>query len=76
MGSTSTAGFIARRIGEANVVTTVTSPLTLLVIGTVLYVTFVLLRDWGGFRRLLLGSVSRHVLQHSPCSVAVVRDAT
>ena len=48
-----TAGYIARRIGEANVVTTVTSPLTLLVIGTVLYVTFVLQRDWGGFRRLL-----------------------
>ncbi|MEV4140521.1 hypothetical protein AB0J72_51210 [Dactylosporangium sp. NPDC049742] len=48
-----TVGYIARRIGEANVVTTVTSPLTILVIGTVLYVTFVLLRDWGGFRRLL-----------------------
>ncbi|GAA2612161.1 hypothetical protein GCM10010399_48820 [Dactylosporangium fulvum] len=48
-----TAGFIARRIGEANVVTTVTSPLTILVLGTVLYATFVLLRDWGGLRRLL-----------------------
>jgi hypothetical protein len=47
-----TAGFIARRIGEADVVTTVTSPLTVLVLGTVLYFTFVLLRDWGGVRRL------------------------
>ncbi|GAA4252662.1 hypothetical protein GCM10022255_050350 [Dactylosporangium darangshiense] len=48
-----TAGFIARRIGEANVVTTVTSPLTVLVLGTVVYTTFVLIRDWGGARRLL-----------------------
>jgi hypothetical protein len=48
-----TAGFIARRIGEANVVTTVTSPLTVLVLGSLVYVTFVLLRDWGGLRRLL-----------------------
>ncbi|MER7003586.1 hypothetical protein ABT297_11160 [Dactylosporangium sp. NPDC000555] len=48
-----TAGFIARRIGEADVVTTVTSPLTVLVLGSLLYTTFVLLRDWGGLRRLL-----------------------
>ncbi|WP_433608326.1 hypothetical protein ACQP2P_35160 [Dactylosporangium sp. CA-139114] len=48
-----TAGFIARRIAEADVVTTVTSPLTVLVLGCVLYATFVLLRDWGGLRRLL-----------------------
>ncbi|WP_432975190.1 hypothetical protein [Dactylosporangium sp. CA-233914] len=48
-----TAGFIARRIAEADVVTTVTSPLTVLVLGCVVYATFVLLRDWGGLRRLL-----------------------
>ncbi|GAA3451661.1 hypothetical protein [Dactylosporangium matsuzakiense] len=48
-----TAGFIARRIAEADVVTTVTSPLTALVLGCLLYATFVLLRDWGGLRRLL-----------------------
>ncbi|MEV8517526.1 hypothetical protein [Dactylosporangium sp. NPDC051484] len=47
-----TAGFIARRIGEADVVTTVTSPLTVLVLGSLLYATFVLLRGWGGLRRL------------------------
>jgi hypothetical protein len=48
-----TAGFIARRIAEADVVTTVTSPLTVLVVGCLVYATFVLLRDWGGLRRLL-----------------------
>ncbi|WP_432837275.1 hypothetical protein [Dactylosporangium sp. CA-092794] len=48
-----TAGYIARRIAEADVVTTVTSPLTVLVLGSVLFATFVLLRDWGGLRRLL-----------------------
>ena len=48
-----TAGYIARRIGEANVVTTVTSPLTILVIGASCSRAFVLLRDWGGLRRLL-----------------------
>jgi hypothetical protein len=48
-----TAGFIVRRIAEADVVTTVTSPLTALVLGCVVYATFVLLRDWGGLRRLL-----------------------
>ncbi|GAA2349525.1 hypothetical protein [Dactylosporangium salmoneum] len=48
-----TIGFIARRIAEADVVTTVTSPLTVLVLGALVYATFVLLRDWGGVRRLL-----------------------
>ncbi|MEV6929887.1 hypothetical protein AB0M46_36125 [Dactylosporangium sp. NPDC051485] len=48
-----TVGFIARRIAEADVVTTVTSPLTVLVLGSLVYATFVLLRHWGGLRRLL-----------------------
>jgi hypothetical protein len=41
-----------QRLGENNVVTLVTSPFTLLVGGSALYVGFVLLRHWGGLRRL------------------------
>jgi hypothetical protein len=48
-----TAGFLVRRIGEADVVTASTSPLTMLVVGSTLFVGFVLLRHWGGLRRLL-----------------------
>lgn len=33
-------------------------------------------RGLGGFRELLLGSVSQNVLHHAPCTVAIVRDGS
>ena len=48
-----TAGFLFQRIGESDFSTVVGSPLTLLVIGCELYSGFVLLRTWGGLRRVL-----------------------
>jgi hypothetical protein len=48
-----TAGFLFQRIGESNFATAVTSPLTVLVMGSVLFVGFVLLRTWGGLKRVL-----------------------
>ncbi len=51
----------------ATVLTQAARDASLLVVGT---------RGRGGLARMLLGSVSRHVLQHSPVSVAVVRDVS
>jgi hypothetical protein len=48
-----TAGFLFQRIGEANFLTLVTSPLTVLVIGSALFAGFALLRTWGGLKRVL-----------------------
>jgi hypothetical protein len=48
-----TAGFLFQRIGESNFTTAVSSPLTALVIGCGLYLGFVLLRTWGGLKRVL-----------------------
>ncbi len=48
-----TAGFLFQRIGESDFATAVGSPLTLLVVGCGLYTGFVLLRTWGGLKRVL-----------------------
>jgi hypothetical protein len=47
-----TGNLVVHRIGAANVVTTATSPLTLLALGSALFVGFILLRPWGGLKRL------------------------
>jgi hypothetical protein len=47
-----TAGFALRRVSEANFVTAVGSPLTVLVAGCAVFVGFVLMRHWGGLKRL------------------------
>jgi len=50
--SDGTGGPVVHRTGAANVVAFATSPLTLLAIGSALFVWFALLRDWGGLKRL------------------------
>jgi len=47
-----TAAVVLQRAGESSIVTVANSPLTLLVIGAALYIGLVLLRDWGGLRRV------------------------
>jgi hypothetical protein len=47
-----TAELVVRRGGESSIVTVADSPLTLLVLGVALYTGLVLLRDWGGLRRV------------------------
>jgi hypothetical protein len=47
-----TAGTVTQRLVEANVVQTATSPLTVLALGFLLFSVLVLLRPWGGLRRL------------------------
>jgi hypothetical protein len=46
------AGTVTERLVEANVVQTATSPLTVLTLGFLLFSVLVLLRPWGGLRRL------------------------
>ena len=47
-----TARTVIERTGESSVVTIADSPLTLMVIGAALYTGLVLLREWGGLRRV------------------------
>jgi len=47
-----TAGLVISRVGGSSVVVFATSPLTLLVIGGAAFTFLVLLRPWGGLRRL------------------------
>jgi len=47
-----TAGNLLHRISVTNVTVLVTSPLTLVVLGSAVLVMFVLLRPWGGLKRL------------------------
>jgi hypothetical protein len=47
-----TAGLVISRTGESSLVTSLTSPLTVLVVGGAVYMFVVLLRPWGGLRRL------------------------
>ena len=47
-----TSGLLLHRAGAANLTTTLNSPLTLLVIGTVIFGVVVMLRPWGGLKRV------------------------
>jgi hypothetical protein len=47
-----TAQTVIDRTGESSIVTIADSPLTLLVIGAALYTGLVLVREWGGLRRV------------------------
>ena len=49
---TGTGGSAIHRTGAANTVAVLTSPLTLIVVGAGLLLLFVLLRPWGGLKRL------------------------
>lgn len=49
---TGTSGLILHRAGAANITTTLNSPLTLLVIGAAIFGAVVVLRPWGGLKRL------------------------
>ena len=50
--SEGTGRLAVHRTGVANVVTLVTSPLTVLALGSAVFVTFALLQPWGGLKRL------------------------
>jgi nucleotide-binding universal stress UspA family protein len=58
---------VARGGGAAQVLVSAAVGSPLLVVGS---------RGLGGFRRMLLGSVSLTCVQHAPCPVTVVRSAT
>lgn len=47
-----TGGLASERLGESNVVAMATSPLTVLVVGSVGFGCLLVLRQWGGLRRL------------------------
>jgi hypothetical protein len=50
--SEGTGRLAVHRTGVANVVTLATSPLTVLALGSAVFIGFVLLRPWGGLKRL------------------------
>jgi hypothetical protein len=50
--SDGTGSLVVHRTGADNIVTLATSPLTLLALGAAVFVGFVLLRPWGGLKRL------------------------
>jgi hypothetical protein len=48
-----TGGLAGQRLGAHNVVAMATSPFTLLVVGTLVFAALLMMRPWGGLRRLL-----------------------